>query len=83
MGVILSNNKEIFDKLFYLCYSMGFIPGPMDCYLAMRSLKTLPIRMEAIYKNAQRMAEYLETRTDIIEKVLYTGLPSHPQYEIA
>jgi len=52
MGFIITSNKEIYDKLFFLAYTMGPIPGPFDCYLALRSLKTLPVRMEAINRNA-------------------------------
>ena len=78
MGFIVTNNDDYFEKMNYFAYSLGPIPSPMDCYLVMRSLKTLKIRMEAINKNAQAMAEYLETRTDVVERVFYPGLESHP-----
>lgn len=83
MGFVITNNKEIYDKLFFYGYAIGPVPSPFDCYLVLRSLKTLKIRMEAINNNAQRIAEYLETRKDVVEKVLYPGLKSHPHYKIA
>lgn len=59
------------------------MPSPFDCFLALRSLKTLKVRMEGINRNAQAIAEYLEIRKDVVSKVIYTGLKSHPQYDIA
>ena len=82
IGFAIMNNTEVYQKMFYLTYSIGPVPGPFDCYLVQRSLKTLAIRMEAINKNAQHIAEWLETQ-DKIERVLYPGLESHPQYELA
>ena len=78
MGFILTNNEELYHQMYLFGYSLGPIPGPMDCYLALRSIKTLGVRIDAIFKNAQTVAEHLETRTDIIERVYYTCLPSHP-----
>jgi cystathionine gamma-lyase len=52
MGFAITNNTEIYDKMFYLTYSIGPVPGPFDCYLVQRSLKTLAVRMQAINKNA-------------------------------
>ena len=83
MGIAVTNNDEIYDKMFFLSMSIGAVPGPMDCYMVMRSIKTLKIRVEAIAKSALAVAEHLETRTDIVEKVLYPALPSHPQHELA
>lgn len=54
----------------------------MDCYLALRGLKTLHLRMERHWQNAQALAEFLEAHPSV-EKVYYPGLPSHPQHEIA
>jgi len=78
MGFIITNNKEVFDRLFFYAYAIGPVPSPFDCYLALRSLKTLAVRMEAINSNAQRIAEYLESRKDVVSKVIYPGLKSHP-----
>lgn len=54
----------------------------MDCFLVVRGIKTLPIRMDRHAENARRVSEYLETRTDV-EKALYPGLPSQPQHALA
>ena len=83
MGAIITNSSELHERLFFLSMSIGAVPSPMDCYFVMRSLKTLKIRVEAIGRSALQVAEHLETRTDIVERVLYPGLPSHPQYELA
>lgn len=81
MGAILTNNKEMYDKLFFLLYSIGSTPSPFDCYLVCRSLKTLSIRMEKIGQNALSIAKYLEAHP-MIEKVYYPFLESHSSYEI-
>jgi len=60
----------------------GAIPSPMDCYYLARSIKTLPYRVVGHLKNAQLLAEYLEKHPKV-EQVMYPGLPSHPQHEIA
>ena len=60
----------------------GAIPSPFDCYLLVRSIKTLPYRMRGHVHNAQLFAEFLETHPKV-EQVMYPGLSSHPQHEIA
>jgi cystathionine gamma-synthase len=60
----------------------GAIPSPMDCYMLARSIKTLPYRVRGHVHNAQLLAEYLEKHPKI-EQVMYPGLPSHPQHQIA
>jgi len=61
---------------------VGAVPSPFDCYLALRGLKTLHIRMEAASRNALAIAKFLEGH-EAVEKVIYPGLKSHPEYEIA
>jgi len=56
---------------------MGAVPSPFECFMLLRSLKTLKIRMDAHSRNGMAVAKYLETNK-LVEKVLYTGLPSHP-----
>jgi len=82
MGVLVTNNKELRDKLFFTSKTIGGVPGPFDCYLALRGLKTLKVRMEAHCRSAQIIAEFLETHPKV-EKVIYPGLKSHPQHEVA
>lgn len=81
-GFVATNDKDIAEKLKFLQKSIGAVPSPFDCYLAMRSLKTLAVRMEAHARNAQAVAEFLEKHPKV-EKVIYPGLKSHPQHAIA
>jgi len=82
MGVIVTNNEEIHKKLKYLQNGMGGIPSPFDSFLAIRGTKTLHLRMKEHEKNALQLAKYLEAHPKI-QKVIYPGLPSHPQHELA
>lgn len=81
-GVVVTNNKDIAEKMAFLNNSMGGVQGAFDAFLALRSLKTLPLRMKAHAQNAQQVAEFLQTHP-LVEKVVYPGLPSHPQHNIA
>ena len=81
--VVCSQEKEdLANELLYLQNAVGSIMNPFDSFLLLRSLKTLPVRMERHCTSAQRIASYLESH-DSIEKVIYPGLTSHPQHEIA
>ncbi|MBC7754983.1 MAG: cystathionine gamma-synthase [Moraxellaceae bacterium] len=81
-GVAVTNNLQMAEKLAFLSNSMGGIQGPFDSFLALRSLKTLPIRMKAHAENGMKIAEFLE-KHPLVDKVVYPGLKSHPQYELA
>jgi cystathionine gamma-lyase len=81
-GAVVVRSEELAEKYQFLTNSMGGIASPFDSYMAMRSLKTLPLRMEAHQKNAVAIAEFLETHGKV-EKVIYPGLKSHPQHELA
>lgn len=81
-GVVSTNSDELLEKLRFIQNGVGAVPSPMDCYLALRGLKTLHIRMERCADNAMAIAKLLESH-DNVEKVIYPGLESHPQYEIA
>lgn len=81
MGAIITNSEEIYKKLKYLQNASGCIPSPFDAYLANRGLKTLHVRMRQHQKNATAVAKFLETSPHIT-KVLFPGLPSHPQHEL-
>ena len=81
--VVCSQEKEnLANELMYLQNAIGSIMNPFDSFLLLRSLKTLPVRMERHCSSAQTIASYLESH-DSIEKVIYPGLISHPQHEIA
>ncbi len=81
-GAIMLNNKEQYDKLWYLQNSIGPSQSPFDSWLVLRGIKTLAIRMESHAKNAMEIAKFLESHPKI-EKVIYPGLTSHPQHELA
>ena len=81
-GVAVTNRKDIAEKLAFLQNSIGAIQGPFDSFLALRGLKTLPIRMERHNYNAKKIAEFLES-SNKIEKVIYPGLRSHEQHNLA
>jgi cystathionine gamma-lyase len=81
-GVVVVKRDELAERLAYLQNAVGAIAGPFDSFLALRALKTLHLRMERHIKNGQLVAEFLENH-QAVEKVIYPGLPSHPQHELA
>ncbi|KAG1453868.1 hypothetical protein G6F56_007464 [Rhizopus delemar] len=82
MGVAVTNNEEVYENLKFMQNSLGAVPSAFDCFLARRGLMTLEVRMQRHAENAQAVAEYLETN-DLVEQVIYPGLPSHPEHELA
>jgi len=81
-GVAVSNDDTLAERLAYLQNSIGAILGPFDSFLALRGVKTLDVRMERHCVSAARIADWLE-KDDRVDSVLYPGLPSHPQHELA
>jgi cystathionine beta-lyase/cystathionine gamma-synthase len=81
-GFLATNDPTIAERLYFLQKSLGAIPGPMDCWLVLRGIKTLAVRMRQHCANAHAIAAFLE-RHPRIEKVLYPGLPHHPGHAIA
>ena len=81
-GVVVCKEEKNSKKIAYIQNAVGAIQGPFDAYLALRGLKTLPIRMERHSFNALKIAEFLE-QNDLIKKVFYPGLKSHPNHELA
>jgi cystathionine gamma-lyase len=81
-GVAATSSDALAEKMAFLSNSMGAIQGAFDSFLALRSLKTLPLRMKAHADNAMKVAQYLEAHP-LVEKVVYPGLKSHPQHELA
>ena len=82
LGVLLTSDQEIFGQLSAIQRYRGATPSPFDCFLVVRSLATLEIRMEKHMKNSLRLAEFLQT-CDGVENVMHPLLPTHPQHEIA
>lgn len=81
-GVVVVKDKVLADKIAFFSNAIGPIASPFDSFMALRSLKTLPIRMRAHAESAMKVAEFLGTQTKI-EKVIYPGLKNHPQHELA
>jgi cystathionine beta-lyase/cystathionine gamma-synthase len=83
MGALMLGPVEgLFDRLKFLQNAIGAVPGPFDCFLVLRGLKTLAVRMQRHAENAMQVASFLESHPRV-ERVLYPGLPSHPQHELA
>jgi cystathionine gamma-lyase len=80
-GAIMLNDQALYEKLKFNQNALGVIPSPFDCYLVLRGLKTLSLRMDKHQSNAFAIAEYLENHPKV-ERVYYPGLPSHPQYSL-
>jgi len=81
-GVLVTSHEELAGKLRFLQNAVGAVPGPMDCFMLLRSTKTLHVRMERHCANAMKIAQWLEKHPKV-ERVVYPGLPSHPQHAIA
>ncbi|KAI9341160.1 Cys/Met metabolism PLP-dependent enzyme-domain-containing protein [Obelidium mucronatum] len=82
MGVAVTNSDPLFKRLAFLQNSIGGVPSPFDCFLANRGCKTLAVRMRQHQENALFVAHYLES-SPFVERVIYPGLKSHPQHELA
>lgn len=81
-GAVVTNKKDLAEKIAFLSNSMGAIQAPFDAFLSLRSLKTLPIRMQTHEKNAFEVANFLEKQPQV-QWLRYPGLPSHPQHALA
>lgn len=80
--VVVGDDQKLAEQMAFLQNSIGAVQGPFDSFLALRGLKTLNLRMKAHCENAQALAEWLATHP-AVERVIYPGLPSHPQHELA
>ncbi len=81
-GIVAVQDDELAEELVFIRKSTGAVPGPMDCWLTLRGLKTLYVRMRQHNANGMAVAKYLEAHPKV-DRVLYPGLPSHPQHELA
>ena len=82
LGVVCTDNEQLAARLKLVQNSAGAVPGPQDCFLALRGIKTLALRMQRHCDNALAVAGFLATHP-AIDKVIYPGLPTHPQHELA
>ena len=81
-GIAVTSDDSLAERLQFIVNAAGAIPGPFDCWLALRGTKTLHLRMERHDSNGRAIAQWLAERLGE-DKVLYPGLPSHPQHELA
>jgi len=82
LGHVATRDRELLQKIEQWRTLVGGVLGPMEAWLALRSIATLPLRLEKSSANAQRIAEFLSTRPEV-KSVLYPGLPTHPGHDIA
>jgi cystathionine beta-lyase/cystathionine gamma-synthase len=80
-GVVVSNDPKASERLRFLQNAVGAVPGPFDCWLVLRGIKTLAVRMDRHESNARAIAEWL-SRHKRLERVLYPGLPDHPGHSL-
>ncbi len=81
-GCLMMNSPELRDKLYFIQKSCGAVPGPMDCFLVLRGIKTLHVRMKAHCENGAKIAQWLR-RHPKIGKVYWPGFEDHPGYAVA
>ena len=81
-GAVIVKDKALAEQLYFLQNAVGAVPGPMDCFLVMRGIKTLPLRMDRHFENAMAIVAFLEEHPKV-EKIIYPFLASHPQHKIA
>lgn len=81
-GAVATSNKDLNEKLRFQIKTCGAVPGPMDCYLILRGIKTLSVRVQRSVENAKRIASHLSEHPEVGE-VFYPGLVSHPQHKLA
>lgn len=81
-GMLVCDRDDLAERLAFIQMAAGAVPGPMDCWLALRGAKTLPLRMQQHDATGRTIAKWLEQRPDV-PSVFYPGLESHPQYDLA
>ncbi len=81
-GALIVNDPELEKRLYFTQNAIGSVPAALDCFLILRSTKTLHVRMQRHCENARKLAEFLEQHPKV-EKVIYPGLSSHPQHQLA
>lgn len=82
MGLVVTKSEELAKKIGYYQNAIGGVPSPFDCFLVLRGIKTLHLRMRQHEKNAIEIAKFLETHPSI-KRTVYPGLESHPQHQLA
>jgi len=81
-GAVASSNKDLMEKIRFQIKTSGAVPGPMDCYLILRGIKTLSVRVERSVSNAKKIVDFLKNHPNV-DDLFYPGLPNHQGFEIA
>jgi len=81
-GCLMMNSQELRDQLYFIQKSCGAVPGPMDCFLVLRGIKTLHVRMQRHCENGEKIAHWLRSHPKV-SKVYWPGFEDHPNYDIA
>jgi cystathionine beta-lyase len=82
MGALVTNDEKLRDELAFITNSCGAVPGPQDCFLVLRGIKTLHLRMERHCSNGKKIAEFLRNHPKV-NKVYWPGFSDHPNHDIA
>ena len=82
LGAVVVKTEDLAERLHFIQNAVGAVPGPQDCFLTLRGIKTLHIRVRQACKNARKIARFLNNHPKV-GKVYYPGLKDHPQYELA
>lgn len=82
MGALITNNEDLYKKLWFIYNACGATPGPQDCFLVLRGIKTLHLRMKAHCENGQQVARFLKKHPKI-DKIYWPGFTDHPNHNIA
>ncbi len=82
LGALMLNDDEIAEKLYFIQNASGAVPGPQDCFLTLRGIKTLHVRMQRHCENAHKVANFLNNH-EMVEKVYWPGLHSHKNHNVA
>ena len=81
-GILITSDDKIHERIRYIQNAAGGVPSPFDCWLVLRSTKTLAVRMKQHEENANKFAKFLEV-SGYAKRVIYPGLKNHPQHELA
>lgn len=82
MGAVVTNEETLAQKLYYLQNAVGAVPGPQDCFLVLRGIKTLHLRVQRSCENARHIVKVLQNN-DLVANVYYPGLEDHPRHDVA
>ena len=81
-GCVIVNDKSIADELRFIQNAAGAVPGPMDCFLVLRGIKTLHLRVQRACENAEKVAHFLKSH-DAVSKTIWPGFEDHPNHDVA